>query len=214
MNPLLLEPPETAQLGVVAFHDAGATPAQFRQAFSAWRSVLPPAVFYAPRAPLPCDPAVGGYTWYSLEGIDVHNRAERLAEGVELARGILARFGRQFGLQPHQVVAAGYSQGAVILLGLAAESGNAHVGQLLSFVGQPLPEEVPVEQGEHWPRVDIFHGDQDDVIPVAYANALFRWLSQHGAEPTLFVESDTGHELAAGSISKAGERMQVYLQGL
>lgn len=214
MNPLLIEPPESPRLGIVAFHDAGASPSQFQQAFSAWRSVLPATVLYAPRAPLPCDPAVGGYEWYSLHGINPENRADRLSEGVELARGLLVRFGQQFNLEPQQIIAAGYSQGAVILLGLAAETGDAHFGQLLSFVGQPLPEEVPVEQTGHWPAVELFHGEQDDVVPVAFANALFGWLSRFGADPTLFVESDVEHHLAEGSISKAGERLQLYAQGL
>lgn len=214
MNPLLIEPSEQPRLGIVAFHDAGASPSQFQKAFSAWHSVLPPAVLYAPRAPLPCDPVLGGYEWYALEGINEQNRADRLEEGVELARGLLNRFGQQFGLAPQQIVAAGYSQGAVILLGLAAETGNSHFGQLLSFVGQPLPDEVPVEQTDHWPEVELFHGEQDDVVPVAFANALFGWLSRHGADPALFVEHDTEHRLADGSISKAGERLQLYVQGL
>lgn len=213
MGPLLIQPSETPQLGVIAFHDAGASPEQFRQAFAAWRSVLPPTLFYAPRAPLPSDPALGGYEWYSLEGINESNRADRLADGVEMACGMLERFSAQFGLPPERIVAAGYSQGAVILLGLTVEEGNARFGQLLSFTGQPLPAEVAVAPSRPWPRIDLFHGEQDDVVPVSYANALFAWLGEHGANATLFVERDGEHRLEHGAISKAAEQLQIHFQG-
>jgi len=213
MGPLLMQPKEKPELGIVAFHDAGASPRQFQEAFNAWQAMLPPAVFYAPRAPLPADPGMGGFEWYSLEGIDPHNRAERLDEGVELARGILERFGSQFGLAPSRIVAAGYSQGAVMLLGLAVQEGNNHFGQLLSFTGQPLPAEIPVAPRAPWPRIDLFHGENDDVVPVGFARDLFAWLGQHGANASLFVEDRAEHRLEPGAIVKAGELMQVYYQG-
>lgn len=214
MRPLLIEPAEPARLGIVAFHDAGTSPDQFRQAFSDWRPVLPSAVLYAPRAPMPCNPEVGGLTWYSLDGIDADNRTERLAEGAELARDLLKDFGQRYHLPPERIIAVGYSQGAVMLLSLAAEAGHALFGQLLSFVGQPLPDETPVSRRDDWPRVDLFHGEEDDVVPLAYANALFAWLSRHGADPTLFVERDTGHRLAGGAIHKAAERLREYVRSL
>ncbi len=209
MGPLLVEPERQPELGIIAFHDAGACPEQFDEAFEAWQSTLPATVFYAPRAPMPCFAAMCGYQWYDIDGIGTDNRADRLSEGVEFARQLLKRFGRQFELPPAQVVAAGYSQGAVILLGLAAEAGNRYFGQLLSFAGQALPEEIPVEPRSPWPQVDLFHGELDDVVPVAYANDLFNWLSAHGADPSLFVEYYTEHELTEGVIRKAADRLRI-----
>lgn len=208
-RPLLREPTGETRLGVIAFHDAGATPDQFDAAFSAWAMALPDAVFYAPRAPMPCLAAMRGYQWYEIDGIGPENIEERLAEGQELIADLIDRFQAQFGLRQETTVVAGFSQGAVLLTGLLKD-GEPPYGQLLSFSGQPIPDAALDSSSVSQTEQALFHGAEDDVVPLAFAENLFRWFADAGGNPSLYVEEEGGHDIGEGSIRRAAEQLRDY----
>ena len=208
-RPLLRQPAGEANLGVIAFHDAGATPDQFDAAFNAWANVLPQAVFYAPRAPMPCLAAMRGYQWYEIDGIGPENIEERLAEGQELVADLIQTFQDQFGLDRQTTIVAGFSQGAVLLTGLLKDDEPPY-GQLLSFSGQPIPDASLDAAAVSQTEQALFHGAEDDVVPLAFAESLFRWFADAGGNPSLYVEEQGGHDIGEGSIRRAAEQLQEY----
>ncbi|MCK8516470.1 hypothetical protein M0534_09055 [Methylonatrum kenyense] len=212
-RPLLRKPSAAVRLGVIAFHDAGAAPEQFDAAFDAWATVLPDAVFYAPRAPMPCLATMRGYQWYEIEDIGPENIEQRLAEGQELVAGLIQRFQEQFGLSPQNTIVAGFSQGAVLLTGLL-QDGEPPYGQLLSFSGQPIPDAALDTAAVSDTEQALFHGAEDDVVPLAFAENLFRWFADAGGNPSLYVEEQGGHDIGEGSIRRAAEQLQQYRERL
>ena len=206
-RPILRQPPGKPSMGIVAFHDAGAGPEQFEAAFQAWAHDLPDAVFYAPRAPMPCMAAMRGYQWYEIEDIGPDNLQERLADGESLVAELIERFQTQFGLGREQTVVAGFSQGAVLLSGLLREPDPPYAG-LLGFSGQVIPDTTLDTAAVSQTAQALFHGADDDVVPLAYAERLFRWLSDAGGNPSLYVEEQGGHDIGEGSIRRAGEQLR------
>lgn len=152
------------------------------------RAIPPGAAVVAFEAFLP-DP-VGGYSWWDF--LAPGSKREAIASAAKRLSFAVERFIDLEGLEPSQVVALGFSQGAV-LLSSAVLSGDLNLAGLGLLAGLvPTPHEPPQILGS--PKVFVAHGTKDDVIEVARARQGVELLRKLGLEVT-YVEDEVGHKV-------------------
>lgn len=153
-----------------------------------------PARFLLPFAPLPLGDA---YTWFPLDFYD-----QPLAEQGATIRAIadqLAGFLRSVSQQtPYRGKAAvmGLSQGGDLSYALALYHPDT-IGLALPLAGRLVPEfrtsDAPPAQER--PAIRVFHGADDQVVPVAGAEEAVSWLQAQGFDAQLERYSDVGHDI-------------------
>jgi predicted esterase len=139
----------------------------------------------------------------------------RLAEGVfdlddlraqttELADFVLAA-AEQYGFDPKQVVAVGFSNGANIAASMLLLRPGVLAGAVLFRAMVPIvPETLPAQPGT---RVLLSNGRTDPLVSAAETERLASLLRGTGAEVTLTWQAG-GHNLTRGDITSARAWLQ------
>nr|WP_127090616.1 phospholipase [Aquabacter cavernae] len=149
---------------VVLLHGYGADGRDLIDLAEEFGGRLPHAAFVAPHAPEPCAQAPVGRQWFALDDLDLRS----LALGVTAAAPALERFlaaeGARWGVPPHRVALLGFSQGAMMALGVMGRLAvpPAAVIGLSGLWAGPRPETPPAAP----PPICLIHGTQDEVVPV------------------------------------------------
>jgi phospholipase/carboxylesterase len=147
---------------IVVLHGLGGRPIVPRLPY---RDLPVPVRVVMPRGPIPWG---DGYAWSSVRVLDheddglsatVRAQAERIDAFVEALRVDRGARG--------DVVLAGFSQGAILALAVAARHPT-HVGLVIPLAGW-LPPELRVDAGEHTPPIRWLHGIEDERVPYAMA---------------------------------------------
>lgn len=179
---LWLPQPATAPLYLLAHGRAGD-----RGAMWAFGSCVPGvANILAPEAFLE-DRDDGGFCWWP--------KGKPNVEAIERASDRLTQFVRasieHYALQPHQIVAIGFSQGAALLSVLLQDSPGlfAGVALLAGFV-----IDRPAQSNSPPTRVFLGHGLRDSIVPIAQAKAGATLLTERSYEVELHVD-DVAHKV-------------------
>lgn len=134
---------------------------------------------------------LGGFSWWDMAS------DQPLEPAIMLARDrlhfALERYVELFSLQPGKVIAAGFSQGSVllsaaVLTGVVRLDGLAILAGFVSKVG-----ERELVQGS--PDVFVAHGTADEVLSVEKARAGVERLRSYGLPVTYIEEDGVGHKL-------------------
>ncbi len=135
--------------------------------------------------------ALGGFSWWDMTS------DKPLEPAIMVARDrfhfALERYVELFSLHPSKVVAAGFSQGSVLLsaamlTGVVRLDGLAILAGFVSKVGEPR-----LMQGT--PEVFVAHGTVDEVLPVEKARKGVERLRSYGLQVTYLEEEGVGHKL-------------------
>jgi phospholipase/carboxylesterase len=115
----------------------------------------------------------GGFAWYHLGGAPGRLLPDAVsrAEAAGLLERFVAELPARLGADPQRVYLLGFSQGAILALGVAARAPQLVAGVVaVSGYLDPelLPEQMPAFQD--LPILQM-HGAYDDVIPVAAAHS-------------------------------------------
>jgi len=157
------------------------------------RPALAGADFVAPDAPFPTPL---GFQWFSLDGITLENRLERVAqaraafdavlnrivEAHSLAAGLPANLGR--------VALVAFSQGAIMALDALA-TGRWPVAGVVAFSGR-FASPPPYAPSLQTPAL-LVHGDADDVIPWSESRDAEQALKKLGVSTRLRVLAGVDH---------------------
>jgi predicted esterase len=134
---------------------------------------------------------LGGFSWWDMAS------DQPLEPAILLARDrfqfALERYIELFSLHPRRVVAAGFSQGSV-LLSAAMLTGAIRLdglGILAGFVSKV--GESPLIQGR--PDIFVAHGASDEVLSVEKARVGVERLRSYGLAVTYIEEEGVGHKL-------------------
>lgn len=140
----------------------------------------------------------------SLPSADAPVTAEALAQAVGKLADFLRAQQQRFNLLQSDTALVGFGAGATLALALS----NAHdglAGRVLAFGGcyAAWPASAPELTTLH-----LLHGQQDAVVPVDRIRQDFAHLMELGADATLDVAGELGHELHPALMDQAVTRLQ------
>jgi phospholipase/carboxylesterase len=140
-----------------------------------------------------------GRQWFSVQGVTEANRPARVAQALPALEVLVRREQKHYGVAPADSVLAGFSQGAIMALELAA-AHDGLVGRVLSFSGRfaALPAVAPRDTNLHF-----LHGARDPVMPVRHAKEGQAFIEAQGGTATLDIDTDAGHDLPAHLMERA-----------
>lgn len=155
----------------------------------------------------------GGFAWYHLGGTPgnlVPDAASRAA-ALDLLAKFVADLPARIGSDPQRTYLLGFSQGAILSLGLAMRAPErlAGVVAVSGYLDPALRNDPPPAALAHLPILQV-HGAYDDVIPIAAAHATRAIL-----EPVLaayaYHEDPAGHTIHPDGLRRIqhwiGERL-------
>ncbi len=201
------------ELLFLLLHDAGADASQMRPLAQALRAQYPQAAvvsLHGPEAYLPPTPqaeAARGQQWYSLQGANDDNHAERVAAALPGFVATVRAWAEQFDMAWERVALAGFSQGAIMALE-AVQAEAQLAGRVLAFGGAyaASPAHAPHEVSLH-----LLHGQLDPILPYQDQVQAARRLVQLGADITADVLPDIGHELHPALIERALHQLRSFV---
>ena len=134
---------------------------------------------------------LGGFSWWDMTSDNPLEPAIMLAR--DRLHFALERYVELFSLHPSKIVAAGFSQGSVllsaaVLTGVVRLDGLAILAGFVSKVG-----EQRLVQGR--PDVFVAHGTADEVLSVEKARIGVERLRSYGLPVTYIEEDGVGHKL-------------------
>ena len=182
----------TEQL-LILLHGAQDTPASMRPLARALRGAFAQALVLGPADLAPAFPDAAG-----MSG---------LPEALNRLRDWIAAAQQATGVGPAATAVAGFGEGAMAALELAA-AFDGLAGRVLVFGGRfaALPTRAPAETTIH-----LFHGADDEVVPVAQARAALERLGALGGDATIDIAGRTGHALAPVLIDCALHRLRTHI---
>ncbi len=168
------------------------------------------------RAPHPAEPM--GHRWYAIDWSATPPRGD--PGEIVASRDLLARFVEEttalHGADPSRVFLFGFSQGAIMALGLLLARPElvrgviAHSGRLAR-----LPGPEPTPQALSRAEVLLLHGAQDEVVPAVQGEKAYEVLEGLlGSRVTRRVLDPLGHAVSRESASEAARWLAERLHGV
>jgi phospholipase/carboxylesterase len=192
---------------ILLLHGWGGRAAAMLPLAQALRDAFPQAALIAPDAPHAHDDGGRGRQWYSIRDLDQTNWPQRVAAVLpELQQWVRAQQQR-LGVAPAATALAGFSQGAILSLALAAHDDGI-AGRVLAFAGRyaALPAAAPRHTTVH-----LFHGSADSVIPAAGSRQALEHLAALQGDATLDIAEGIGHTLHPALIDCALQRLRSHV---
>ena len=195
---------------MLLWHGIGANAADMTQLGRLLQREFPQAAVMAfdGLEPLDGDPSGLARQWYRREpDITDEQREARIQAILPTLADAVTAAQQAVGIAPQATALVGFSQGAGVALALAhARDGIA--GRVLSFSGRygVLPDTAPQLTTLHF-----FHGEQDEVVPVTHARAAIGRLSQLGADATVDIANNAGHEINGALFNQAIFRLRNHI---
>ena len=159
----------------------------------------PAATVVSLRAPLPY--GFGGYRWFDLAfpNGQVEYAVEEGLASIELIAAKLKALQSELDYKPEQTFLGGFSQGAVMTLGVASAYPEL-VSRAFMMSGALLPELVSPTT-ESLKKVSFFvqHGKLDPVLPIVLGRAVRDYLQEEGLDLT-YKEYGFAHEISQESL--------------
>ena len=163
-----------------------------------------------PRAPLRL-PGAPGFHWYVVPRVGYPDPATFRAARDELA-ALHDELWARTGLGPERTVLGGFSMGTVMSYTLGLDGERPAPAGILAFSGFiPTVEGwTPQFADRTGTRVLIAHGRRDPVIDISFARRAREQLEAAGISVD-YRESDAGHNIDAGDISRASDWVETLL---
>jgi phospholipase/carboxylesterase len=149
--------------------------------------------------PAPFDGGGSGRQWFSVAGVTPQNRAERVAPALPLLAARIAALAAAEGLTTRDVTLLGFSQGAILTLGLAAAGYS--FGHGVALAGRLAGPVQPATSAS--PRLWLSHGVADPVIPISESISAEQRLAAAGFDTVFLPIEGLGHTIALEQIQAA-----------
>jgi phospholipase/carboxylesterase len=148
----------------------------------------------SPNAPFPFMNSNEAFQWFSVAGVTVENRLERIEQARPAFDQTIQQILEQHQLQNQldQVVFCGFSQGTIMALD-AVVTGRWPVAGVIGFSGRlatPIQNDLITK-----PKILLLHGQNDTVIPVTESLQAQQFLTQAGFNSTLHTIDGLGHSI-------------------
>lgn len=154
------------------------------------------------RAPLEYE--IGGYAWFGLgwSASGISYNADEARASLEVLRSTVLGLQSEFRVESPNLVIGGFSQGAIMSLGLMLTEPDL-IGGALLMSGAVVPDIMPENAGARPDaRILIQHGLYDQVLPVQLGRGARDLLESRGYRPD-YREYPMAHEVSMRSLQDA-----------
>ena len=175
----------------------------------ALRRDFPQAAVLVPESPTPTDGGRRGRMWYSIEGLrdDLSLWPARVAAQLDVLEPWVRAQQQRLGVDAAATCLGGFSQGAVLSLELVARHDGL-AGRVLAFGGRYV--ELPA-QPPRLTTLHFFHGQDDDVFPVADLRRTLEHLAARDGDVTVDIARGIGHEVHPALVDCALHRLRSHI---
>ncbi len=184
---------------VILLHGVGSNGDDLQPLAESWAENMPDTLFVSPNAPMRFDQGFG-YQWFSLCGVTVDNRPQRVAAARPDFDAVISGILAENAIDPakDKVIFVGFSQGSIMALD-ALVSGRFPLAAVVAFSGR-LASLEPFTPSP-LTKTLLIHGKFDQVIPWSESYTADQRLKALGVDVQLLLEEGTPH-----TISPAGAR--------
>lgn len=204
---------DTAQHVVVLLHGVGARGRDLFSLARRWQPLLPETEFICPNAPFfwDHDASCSRYQWFSLEGITLENREERVRGAVPLLDQFIGEVLETRGLNDSQLALVGFSQGAI--MSLYTSLRRAHpAAAVLGYSGKLAENSLYNTELQAKPRTLLLHGSHDQTIPVQELYRSIKILKDWDVPVLGVALPGVGHEIPRRGETLGGQFLKYCLQ--
>lgn len=137
----------------------------------------------APVRSLSLYPGTQVSAWYDfvIEGVDRQVNEADLDHTVSQMTGLIEQKVQQ-GVEPQRIVLLGFSQGGAIAYATAMSSDRTLGGVFALSTYIPNPINRKATSCFKQTPLHIYHGTEDDVVPLSLAESSMSWLSENGVD--------------------------------
>ncbi len=191
-------PPEL----MLMFHGVGAHPEDLVPLGRALAAQRPHAHVVSVGSPEPSDMGVG-WQWFPIRGITEATRQARVDAAMPAFLQTISQWQQDTGISPEQTTLIGFSQGAIMALE-ATQQAVSPAARVIAIAGRfaQAPRQAPLGM-----QVNLMHGDEDGVMPVALAESAFAQLQALGAKVTLDRFPGLGHGIDGRVVERMHQRL-------
>ena len=200
------------ELLFLLFHGVGGQAANMAPLAAALRGQYPQAALVSLNGPevfdgMPAASGIGGFQWFSVNGITDVNRCERVDAAMTDFVARIRTWAAHFALDWPMVALAGFSQGAIMALE-AVQAAPQLAGRVIAVGSRyaSVPQRAPRDVCIH-----LLHGTADAVLPYRLAVDAANALIAEGADVTADVLPGIGHELHPKLVDKAMEQLRTFI---
>jgi phospholipase/carboxylesterase len=173
---------------VMFFHGVGSDSDDLRPLAAFVAQAMPHAWIVSVRAPDRADFG-HGWQWFSVQGITEQTRPARIAATLPRFTQRIAEWQRATGVTPARTTLVGFSQGAIMALE-STQSADAPAARVISIAGR---FSQPPRIAHAHVSVHLLHGEEDRVVPAAFAVEAATALQALGARASLTLFPGLGH---------------------
>lgn len=179
---------------VIFLHGVGSSGKDLLPIGEYWQQNHPKLEISSPNAPFPFMNSTEAFQWFSVTGVTVENRLERIEQARPAFDQTIKQILEQHQLQNQldQVVFCGFSQGTIMALD-AVVTGRWPVAGVIGFSGRlatPIQNDLTIK-----PKILLLHGQNDTVIPFTESLQAQQFLTQAGFNSTLHTIDGLGHSI-------------------
>lgn len=138
-----------------------------------------------------------GFSWFPISRMDPKLLADGTKQAADELASLLGELTKSRPVKGKPIV-TGFSQGGMLSFTLAVLHAD-HVGEALPIAGLLAPPLYPSAwpMGRVAPRVQAFHGDADDRVPIDGARETVQQLTKNGFTATLVEYPGVRHSVSA-----------------
>ena len=217
-DPLILQPPLSADACVIWLHGLGADRYDFMPVAEALQERLRSTRFVLPQAPTQAVTVNGGWampSWYDILAMSPARAINREQLEVSAQQVIdLIEAQRDSGIDPARIFLAGFSQGGAVVLHTAFLRWQGPLGGVLalSTYAPTFSDDLQLDASKRLLPVYCLHGQQDDVVLPSMGRAAYDWLIKREINVT-WQDYPMAHEVLPEEIRDIGTWLDAHLNG-
>ena len=209
-DPLIIQPPKTADACVIWLHGLGADQTDFQPVAQILVQTLPTTRFVLPQAPNRPVTINGGYampSWYDIMAMSPA-RSISMEELETSAKTVndLIEAQKSAGIDASRIFLAGFSQGGAVVYHTAYVKWQGALGGViaLSTYAPTFDDQLDLSASQQRIPALCLHGQHDEVVQNAMGRSAYEHLKQRGVSVT-WQEYLMGHEVLLDEITHIGD---------